>query len=163
MGNEHLIKSNPFIAGQTQYTVKAKKEEKTEQTPTKEVIDVTGRHEVGQEQPVAKADSELVGVYFGFNASKGVTLDADFAEIVKEALPDNEYGALMKFNLTINENRIKAATNQFEALVPNSTRKNNEFETILASVNSKYTTPEYRASIASHIPEIEEQLNPFFG
>lgn len=160
MGNDKI---NLFVTGQTQYPVKTQKEEKTEQAPAKEPIEVKGKPQVGQEQPVAKADSELVGVYFGFSASKGVTLDAEYEDILKEVLPEKELAGLKKYNATANENRIKAATSSFENLVPVATKNSNDFEQVLASVNPKFTTPEYRASIASHIPEIEEQLNPFFG
>lgn len=161
MGDKRI---NPFITGQTQYTVKPKKEEKTEQAAVKETIDVTKKPAVNNEQVVAKADSELVGAYFGFNASKGVTLDAELAELLGQVLTDKELAGVKRYNASANENRITAALNEFESLVPVSAAETEDsFEAALANVNPKFITPEIRARIAQNMPEIEEQLNPFFG
>lgn len=153
---------NPFIAGQTGYTVQSKKSEKTEQAAPKETVDVKGTQTADNEQALAKTDSELIGAYFGFNATKGVKLAPEFEECLAEVLP-NELASIKRYNAVANENRISAAISEFESFAPVSAAEQQDaFEAALANVNPKFVTPEIKARIAGHMPEIEEQLNPFF-
>lgn len=161
MGNNKI---NPFITGQTQgYTVKTKKSEVTEQTAPKETVDVKENPAAGNEPKVAMTDSELISAYFGFSSSKGVALDPEFASVLGEVLTDKELAGVKRYNAVANENRITAAISEFESFVPVSAADQEDaFEAALANVNPKFVTPEIRARIADSMPEIEDQLNPFF-
>ena len=80
-----------------------------------------------------------------------------------EVLTDKELAGVKRYNAVANENRITAAISEFESFVPVSAADQEDaFEAALANVNPKFVTPEIRARIADSMPEIEDQLNPFF-